>query len=538
MKTLYFIFSLAMATIFGLSITAATGGNANIIVPSVWTGVAAIFFGMKVAGVAFITPGTVPGNTARKPSAGVMSTQLISLQDFGQKPDVRNTLIRAHDDQYLTIVHLMRSLFLEESCAADSVLHYEEGWLISKFHSLYDIADPGPGVSATIYLTSDDIDPDTKRIYPRKGYTMFNALNESQSLILSVDQSNPAAPFIVVKPLGSYSIGAIAAGQELSIGHQVSTSGQGFPKSTNKSYLKRTSYIGLHKTLHTIQGGQIANKRWFDYMEGGKDLTWWNEGLMLAEYEHAMSEENAYMYGKTFDDVSTALTVPMGEDGEGNPFFTSKGIIPTIRDFGKLIPHTVGDFSLDMFYDLDTYWTQQAVGGRYVMCLRGNSLGHEMDKVIRAANAYTGASFIEASQDESLVGEWFRGDKQLAMSTEFNKINIANRQFVFHDYKLWSHPEKYNTAGSLIPHQAIFIPLSNITDAKTGNVLPNFVSRYKAQNEANRKYIFRVVAGVGAETAGSQLISLVDKNEIAIMANHGPQIQKANQLAMIDAVGA
>lgn len=454
--------------------------------------------------------------------ASMMTEQLWSVYDYA-KPEVAMELFRTHGYQGLSSLQLLRSMGRERPITQDEWSAYEDDYIVETFHSLGNVGDPGAGVDLTVTLDPADLDADN-RFYPRVGY-IVTMPNETQGHIYAINTTTPTAPVLTIRPVhATKTLGAVTAGQEISITNGAWGAGTDQPVSAQRGATKRSFVAQIFKESIGAEGTQLVNSTWFSKYDTGENLIgWYSPAYLDAEYRLSLIEDGAYLFGET--NTNATLVVPNGEEGAGNTIKTTKGLVPHIRDLGNVFPYVPGTLNVEDFDQVDLYLTQQGVDSPFVMMLNGVRLAHEIENVLVDFNKDTGVDFTRVTESV------FKGNDKLAVSVNFQMLTKGNRTFLFKRMDNFSNPKTFGATGYDMDKYGLVLPLTSMKDPKSGEKLQNLESCYRALGGYSRRYEVFTIGGAGG---GGRYVTSVDKTNTFLRGHHGLQAMKVNQMMMFD----
>ena len=448
------------------------------------------------------------------------------------KPEVVAERYKRHGDQFLPLYMLLRSMMREKRIAADTWFGHEDTDIHTTFHSLNGFVASGPGVTQTITLTAADVDA-TGHSYPRGGDEVLMPNLNIGWIVPGSKVVLPAPAYTTTFTLapkgGSSGLGTLAAGQELSIVSGSRANGTGPVDPAARDIRKKTFSTQLVKEHIAIEGGVLADQVWSKvYADDGKTIIGvYSDAMNDMQYRMDLKINGGCWIGQENLAGAGQLT-ETGYAGYANPVWGTNGLIRGAQAEGLNYP-AGGTWSLTNFDDLTTYLVQQRVPTGYVMFMQGVTLGNNINNVLYQANLNTQVNYTQAA--ETLFGGGDRG-KKLAMNIDFKQYgHNTGFNFLFRAMYDWSNPETFGVSAYGFPQRGLCMPLTKITDPKTGAKLNNVEYVYKGMGAYSRRFILQRVSGAGEDMTVTQTLN--DWSDTACMATFGIQQFADNQFINI-----
>jgi len=453
--------------------------------------------------------------------AKIMNDELLSTYDIA-KLQVENQLFRRYGLQGMTMFQMMRSLGRVKEVSNDIWYAYEDDRIHENFTVRTNVGDPGAGNDASVTIAATDVDANNN-YYPRVGDIVTIPDNEVQALIAAIDVTTPTAPVLTLRPVATASnIGALTAGDTISITNGAFAAGTGSPEPAQRGATKRTFQAQIFKEKVAAEGPQLAKEYWYEiYDDGGNAQGWYNSAIGDAEYRMALKEDGAYYFGQ--QNTNAALVAPTG-DGAGNTIKTTKGIIPWIRDIGNTQAYAPGTWAITDMDEIDLYLTQQGVTSEYVMFLMGQRLSHEVENALVDYLKNTDVDFTR------MVNNVFSGDQATAVEVNFSQFKKSNRTYLMKCMENFSNIKTFGADGYDMNQYGMLLPLSKVKDPTSGERMDNISTRYVGMGGYNRMHEVYPISGAKVKP----YVTDVDKFEFHIRCHHGLQAMKVNQMTLLD----
>lgn len=463
------------------------------------------------------------------PVGGILTEQVASLYDFF-KPQVTAELFARFETQYMPMFQWLKAMGREFPVAADSWYGWEENW----WHETIKVAsaapiggaageDPGTGNDINVTLHEDSVNA-SNMFYARLGDIITIPGTEVQASVWSIDVTTPTAPVLRLKPISETSnIGIIAANTILSITNGAFGAGTKQPDGTVVGSTKRTFYAQIQKESVGAEGSQLVNELWYSKTSDGRNVTeWYTPGTMRAEYLLGLKWDGAYTFGQ--ENTNATLIVPTGVPGAGNKITTTKGLVPWIRDLGKVMTTDPLTWAITDLDDVGLYYKSQAITTGAILWMIGAKLNNTVENKAKTYLDNTGVDFT------SIVNTYFNGDKSLALSVDFSVIRKGGLTFIKKPMDVWSNPKTFGATGYNMDEYGIMGPLRTVRNPNTGARMMNIASRYRALGNYSRRFEVWSVRGAGVGLK----VTDVDREDTYLRSHQGLQVYGANQFILQD----
>lgn len=428
--------------------------------------VATVEFAIASATADYNILGAAP-NPIHTPSATVaqQSERYLSLLDI-QKPSIRNMLIRRFNDQGLGLLDVISSLGYKEAVTATEYSHFEEDWIEETITESVGAAAPGQGNPITITLSASNVDSSGKFYVRLWDDILFP--NQVTGKVYDIDTSGPLPVLTVYPHQQGDDIGAIAAGQELSIYSNGFLEGSDTPSGRLAKVSKLTYNVKILMEAFEVTNTELTNRKWFEIMSDGKDIGGYQiKGQLDAEFRLRNQIEGAFI----FDRKITQNTL----DGAGHR--NMAGLVPEIRTGGVTGTYTPGMFSIPLFYQMIKN-QKKLYAGTDFLCFLGVDLYQEWEQLF--TDFFSENPVVFSAQGNTSVKD---------IEIDFKSIYIGTHKYHIKSMDIFSNPKRYNIPGYNLTGMGIVCPNKYEKDGKTKNLIPTIGMRYKAMDGYSRELV-------------------------------------------------
>tara|TARA_R100001440_G_scaffold75745_1_gene103930 strand:- start:1406 stop:2833 length:1428 start_codon:yes stop_codon:yes gene_type:complete len=237
--------------------------------------------------------------------------------------------------------------------------------------------------------------------------------------------------------------------------------------------VKYSNPFMIVKDRYQVNGSQATNIGWVNL--GGGDYRWFMYGEQEARKRFEDRREMMLLFGEK----NAATASHNGDNDLGKTIPGSEGYITAVEDRGIVVSNANAN-PMDSFAEFDDLILQldkQGAPAEYAMYLnRKQDLA--IDDML--------ASGIATSVTAGLSGQFgaFNNDADMAVKLGFKSFTRGGYTFHKHDWKLLNDPTLMGAANFL---QGAMIPLSNVTDARSGAKSPALAMYYKEANGYSRE---------------------------------------------------
>jgi hypothetical protein len=276
--------------------------------------------------------------------------------------------------------------------------------------------------------------------------------------------------------------------------------------------IKYTNPFAIVKGRHEVSGSQATNIGWVD--TGGGEYRWFMYAEAEARRRFEDQREMTLLFGEKNAGANKAS---IGHGG-------SEGYFSAVEDRGINI--TGGAFTaMSEVDDLIKQFDKQGAPAEYAMYLnRTQDLA--IDDLL--------ASGVATQVTAGLPGQFgaFNNDSDMAVKLGFKSFTRGGYTFHKHDWKLLNDPTLVGSAAAP-KYQGAIVPLSQVTDPRTGNRAPSLAMYYKAAGGYSREMEHWVTGGgmmgfTNGDTGTDQMVYHY-RSEVALC------VRAANQHAILKA---
>ena len=270
------------------------------------------------------------------------------------------------------------------------------------------------------------------------------------------------------------------------------------------------------KDRYQVNGSQATNIGWVNL--GGGEYRWFMYGEQEARKRFEDRREMMLLFAEKFDGGTSTLAAY--SDGEGGDLAGSQGYVSAVEERGIVISNANANpmDSFSEFDDLILQLDKQGAPSEYAMYLnRKQDLA--IDDML--------ASGIATSVTAGLPGQFgaFNNDSNMAVKLGFKSFTRGGYTFHKHDWKLLNDPTLMGASNYL---QGAMIPLTNVTDARSGAKAPALAMYYKEANGYSRELDHWITGGgVMGHTnngdTGADVATFHYRSEIALVTRAANQ---------------
>jgi len=377
------------------------------------------------------------------------------------KPDNRDLLISTYGDQGLT-GFLTLTGAVNNAGVADEVTWWEEG----RLHARTEVQTDGNGV-----ITYNDSDK-TGYVEARLNDVLLAA--DGSRYIVGEESTNT-----VLFKFDGGSKDSLANTDMAIIGNIYAQGSDQPTKFFHPQVEKYTNPYIITKETYAVNGSQATNIGWVNI--GNGDYRWYVKGEMDVRKRFMNQRELMLLFGESHQDISNGSADANGDInlGDGGKVTGSEGYFQAVERRG--ITATVSGGAQGTFAsmsDVDQIILEldkEGAPAEYAMYVsRGSSL--DIDDML--------ANGIATQVTAGLPGQFgaFNNDADMAVRLGFKSFTRGGYTFHKHDWKLLNDP----TIGGLTNIKGAMVPLTNVTDARSGAKAPALQMNYKGTNGYNR----------------------------------------------------
>jgi len=277
--------------------------------------------------------------------------------------------------------------------------------------------------------------------------------------------------------------------------------------------IRRANPFMIVKDRYEVNGSQATNIGWVNV--GGGEYRWFMKGEQEARARFEDRREMMMLLGQQHSGTAGA--------GLANDISGSQGYFSAIEDRGIQVSNANSN-PLDSFSEFDDIIMEldkQGAPSEYAMYVnRKQDLA--IDDML--------ASGISSGVTAGLPGQFgaFNNDSDMAVKLGFKSFTRGGYTFHKHDWKLLNDPTLLGASNYV---QGAMIPLSQVTDARSGMKAPALAMYYKEANGYNREMEHWVTGSILGHTnngdVGTDNAVFHYRSEIALCT------RAANQHVMI-----
>jgi len=277
--------------------------------------------------------------------------------------------------------------------------------------------------------------------------------------------------------------------------------------------VRKSNPFMIVKDRYEVNGSQATNIGWVNV--GGGEYRWFMKGEQEARARFEDRREMMMLLGQQHSGTAGA--------GLANDIAGSEGYFAAIEDRGIQVSNANSN-PLDSFSEFDDIIMEldkQGAPSEYAMYVnRKQDLA--IDDML--------ASGISTSVSAGLPGQFgaFNNDADMAVKLGFKSFTRGGYTFHKHDWKLLNDPTLLGASNYI---QGAMIPLSQVTDARSGMKAPALAMYYKEANGYNREMEHWVTGSILGHTnngdVGTDNAVFHYRSEIALCT------RAANQHVMI-----
>ena len=419
------------------------------------------------------TTRTAPTNFA-PPTLKNAPESYISLGDLldPNKPDNRDLLINTYGDQGIT-GFLTLTGAVNNAGTADEVTWWEEG----RLHRTVTATSDGlnGGAVGELHLGSINAISGDSADAPVRLNDVLLTPGGQRLVVTGIDDAANANE-ILVKRLDGNNVASEPTAIECAVIGNIYAQGTDQPsRFLHPDVTKRINPYIITKETYAVNGSQATNIGWVNV--GNGDYRWYVKGEMDVRKRFMNQREMMLLFGQAVADTATPnadkIDLAEGSVPGSEGYFQAverRGITADVSGGAQGTFASMSDID-QIILELD----KEGAPAEYAMYVnRATSL--DIDDML--------ANGIATQVTAGLPGQFgaFNNDADMAVKLGFKSFTRGGYTFHKHDWKLLNDP----TLGGISPIKGAMVPLSNITDAKTGAKAPALQMNYKGTNGYNR----------------------------------------------------
>ena len=395
----------------------------------------------------------------------------ISLGDIldYNKPDNRDLLVNTFGDQGIT-GFLQLTGAIKNAGVNDEVQWWEEGRL-HPFVDVVSTTSPNANSNGTLTINgqtnvNDPATGSTTTAYQVRINDVL-LLSNGRRILITAKSTDTSYTF---KALDGLALSNPGAGKAAVIGN---LHGQGSDQPSQfyqTDVTKRTNPYMIVKETYAVNGSQATNIGWVNL--GNGDYRWYVKGEQDTRKRFMDKREMMLLFGE-----KTSNNITVGSD---NAITGSEGYFAAVEDRGLVADVSGGNqgtfAGLSDFDKIILELDKEGAPAEYAMYLnRKASL--DIDDLL--------AQGIATQTTAGLAGQFgaFNNDADMAVKLGFKSFTRGGYTFHKHDWKLLNDP---TTGGLSGYYKGAMVPMTKVTDARTGMKAPALEMNYKGTNGYNR----------------------------------------------------
>lgn len=401
------------------------------------------------------------------------------------KPDNRDSLVSTYGNQGITGFLQMVGA-VKAQAVADEVVYWEEARLHAK------------QAGATLGTTGLIITVDTSAgevVVVRENDVILNGSDRFFVSGITANSTTAADFDIALVALDGTSTLSLVAATAVSIPvvGNLHKQGSDQPSTSFESNLvKRANPFMIMKEVYKVSGSAATNIGWIDLGQG--DYRWYIKSEADTRQRFLDKREMMLLLGEKTSAVA-------GISG-------SEGYFAAIEDRGIVASGVDSDFA--SLADLDAILIEldkQGGAAEYAMYVN-RTTDLAIDDMV--------ANGVSAGTTAGIAGQFgaFNNDKDMAVALGFRTFSRGGYTFHKHDFKLLNDPTLLADAD----YAGVMIPMTKITDAKTGEKAPALEMNYKAANGYSRELEHWMTGSIlGAKTGTEDSVSFNYRSELNLI---------------------
>jgi hypothetical protein len=407
------------------------------------------------------------------------------------KPDNRDLLIKTYGDQGIT-GFLQLTNAVKSGGTADHVQYWEE----ERRHQTVVCGANDGATGGTVTLTAALTEIKLQDV-------VMNAASGQVFINITTDGK------IFARLDGTAANTAWAATDKLIILGNMYDQGTDQPGHFIKTVpTLRTNPYMIVKDTYQVNGSQATNIGWVNV--GNGDYRWYIHGEQETRSRFMDRREMMMLFGEKKADAATIASSNGSVAG-------SEGYFAAVANRGIVVSNASAN-PLDSFAEFDNIILEldkQGAPSEYAMYVnRTQDLA--IDDMLAAG--------IATNVTAGLAGQFgaFNNDADMAVQLGFKSFTRGGYTFHKHDWKLLNDP---TLLGASTKFQGAMVPLTQVTDARTGTKAPALELNYKEANGYSREMEHWVTGGgvLGYKTDGTDVAKFHYRSEIALVTRAANQ---------------
>lgn len=447
----------------------------------------------------------------------------LSSLNFIHYPEVWKKIINKYPQDYG--LRLFKAMGMYKSTQSRVYRHKETRRLMENFQ-VAAVAAAGNKPNGLPYRAGSAIITIANANHTQKGtryysYPVVGQIIELENKAMGVIRAKNDTVFphtITVEPLNaSYNIltSAVPNAYVIMTG-TVHSEGSGMPKGRTPFEDTYENNLQIFKDTFEVTRTEAQQMTWLDYenANGETKARYYYKG----EFETAERFMAQTMLGLFLNDRNDNILVDEANDDK--ELWTTRGYIPTIRQFGQSLTYTIG-VSLVLFDDMIKLLNQQS-GSKENLMLYGINFGTDIENVL--------VDFFKQGSMENV--NFTEGGKKVNL--EFKTMTKSGYKFMFDAFDLLNHPTITASPNFSYPDMCLVIPTDSRKDLETSNMERSFQIRHFDLRDAGQKGAMDGGKYACYELGGMKGLSAIDEKKVHYLADQGVQCFAPNRHILIE----
>ena len=440
-------------------------------------------------------------------------TTIDTLLDHN-KPDVMPQLVETYGDQGIT-GFLKLTGAINSGGSADQIEYFEVGRRHRTITGSLD--DAASGDQVELHASADS----TNGLPIGPNDVLMDSLDGRRYIVIDADTTDPgtAAEYMLATLDGEAATGSRSTDRAFIV--LGNTYGQGTEQPshfTDADVVRRKNPYMIVKDRFQVNGSQATNIGYIDV--GGGDFRWFMYGEQEARRRFEDRREMMLLFSEKGNDDNFTDAANYAYNDAQSPGKGSEGYISAVESRGIVVSNANAN-PLDSFAEFDDIILELDKNGatsEYAMYLnRKQDLA--IDDML--------ASGVSTGVTAGLTGQFgaFNNDADMAVKLGFKSFTRGGYTFHKHDFKLLNDPTLLGATNFL---QGCMVPMSQVTDPRTGYKAPALSMYYKEANGYSREMEHWVTGGgvlghTNNGDAGRDVATFHYRSEIALVTRAANQ---------------
>jgi hypothetical protein len=456
------------------------------------------------------------------PISANLTEQFISSRNL--KPQWKSIIFARYGTQFNGINQTLQLLGMKEPVASYTWYASEDNRM-KRPVTVYAVDTLTPGIGGTVWVTLPNAEHEftgtkswpriTEHIMTKDGY---------KGRITDKDTTNAYGHKIKIEPTNSGTNFGNLTGQTLIIFTGAKAAGTGQIASTTIGTTKRQFYLQIIDESKGLEGSQFIYEPWAPIYQNGNYRLWYLTGTKHMEYLYDGKVDGAFTWGEE----NTNSLVQTTPDGESNPIYLTKGMIPWITELGKTDTNTMGTWDTSKWNEYKIYMRQQGLTSGFVLQFVGSRVAYAAREAIKAKGQGNGIDkYVENVLNENGA---------LAFGNNFTTYREGDTVFVLSEVPVWDDPMSYAATGHNTQYLSICIPVTSRPSSKDPKVkISNLVYKYGEYAGYNRELETWTLGAAGGN-AFRPYTTEYDSTKLYMRGHVGLEFLGANQAIITNPV--